>query len=135
MLTPLPALAAAFLLMIPLAPAAENATLAALVTEGFAAELGYHGEDDRAAINNWSGDDCHSQFQARFDDGAVYDISVDWSAKDSMLVLIRKDIMVMGGLSGPSFFSRFFFTFGNEAKAKAAYVSMGRLRAACKPQR
>ena len=47
MLTPLPALAAAFLLMIPLAPAAENATLAALVTEGFAAELGYHGEDDR----------------------------------------------------------------------------------------
>ena len=66
-------------LFLPLAPAAEHASLARLTAGARVTMVTPLGEQ-RAALEGWDGEDCASRITLRLDDGRTRTPSLDWSA-------------------------------------------------------
>jgi hypothetical protein len=120
-------------LFLPLAPAAEHASLARLTAGARVTMVTPLGER-RAALEGWDGADCASRITLRLDDGRTRTPSLDWSApglafdagRDGPVVTIRA---AFGGDTGG--IEALSLRLTSEDEAADALRALRSLRLAC----
>jgi hypothetical protein len=124
-------------LFLPLAPAAEHASLARLTAGARVTMVTPLGER-RAALEGWDGADCASRITLRLDDGRTRTPSLDWSApglafdagRSGATVTIRA---AFGGDAGG--IEAVSLRLASEDEAADALRALRSLRLACAPVR
>ncbi len=120
-------------LFLPLAPAAEHATLARLTAGARVTAVTPLGER-RGTLEAWSGEDCASRITLRMDDGRLRTPDLDWSASDLDLDAARTGASVslrarFGGDAGG--IEALSLRLGSDDEAAEALRALRSLRLAC----
>ncbi len=124
-------------LFLPLAPAAEHASLARLTAGARVVAVTPTGER-RATLESWSGEACVSRIALRLEDGRARAPTLDWSAPDLNFDAGRAGMTVSmrarfggeaGGIEGLS------LRLTSEEEAADALRALRSLRLACAPLR
>jgi len=124
-------------LFLPLAPAAEHASLARLTVGAKVTAFTPLGER-RATLEGWEGEDCASRIALRLDDGRARTPGLDWSdpslgfdaGRDGSTVTLRARFSGdAGGIEALG------LRLTSEAEAADALRALRSLRLACAPLR
>lgn len=124
-------------LFLPLAPAAEHASLARLTTGARVTAVTPLGER-RATLESWEGEDCVSRIALRMEDGRTRTPSLDWSAPSLDFTAASTGATLsmsarFGGEAGD--IEALSLRLASEDDAAAALRALRSLRLACAPLR
>lgn len=145
-------------MLLPLNPGDDHAVLAELIKprEDLTKPVGSNGrhpyrdnaafnvpwlKDNSAIIYSWRGTDCESRYEGAAVDGWGAVGTIDWKASPPAVNLASGGlgVRVAGdldtGTQGPGDLSEITLLFDRTEDAKAVYLAMTRIKAACTPQR